>query len=520
MSYYGPLSYRNLGRVFPRNSLRKPWKTKSTSKLYQNTFQYTGNGGGVSGGSAISNYPLSFDIEIEWNVRGILEVSTDINWNTGSLPLRWYRVQGVCNFPTAAGDGLAISGEDEWVEGEPVPQKGGCSVMGIETDDTKCAGALGKQQFIQNILAQGLSDLCRQLNESKLNWEIHSIKRWSRVFGSNDEDDKCNRLEEIPFKDIPECIEFNIQNGYSTDIGVQSHLIELISEHIGIAEITISGSAIVYSPNDSGLAVFSYESEGGDLELSGEAITSSSFQTDFINEIGATSYVDRIEAAFGEAKESIPIIPSTLSINTKCGLCNDMPSKLYLFHNIDKDNILLNYMKRNGLELPNPFNMYYSSRLQSWIANHHLSGISDDNLGSKEDWRFSFEWSCLDQFIEEDLSPFWKFSMLIVRKNLVSNLDSDTRLLITFPPEGICTKNSEEFDFSFNYNTRTNFVRNGLNLVPNLTLLNDNIGVFSSKFWSKNPNILLRMSSDVRDFNIERQNIISIFPSVRESLLV
>jgi hypothetical protein len=471
--------------------------------------------GAIGGGTAFS---YQFDLEIQWNTRATIEIDKEFSWNTGILPLKWYRIQGCCVYPTAAGDGIAQAtqaGDDGIAQ---ATQAGGCDVIGIQTDDVKCVGALGKQQFIQTLVGTSVSDICNQLTDSKLNWEICSIKQWSRPADNRlvSSDDDCNTLIDVPYSDIPACINLSVKTSSLTKIGVTTYVIEFLFFYISTGGLTTGGNASTgfVGGVESNQSFFEYVSEGGNTLTGGESLVSSSWDNDFLTVMGVTTSIENLEAVFGFSGESSLLELSNQLIGTSCGSCNAMPLIIYLFHNLSNESVLINYMQRNGLELPNPLTMYYSSRSKSWVANFHMTGVSDDNLTSVEKWRFSFEWSCVSSFAGEDIgSNFWKFSMLVVRKNEFSGIDFDTRVLITFPSEQIClnTRNLD-FDLSFSLNTLTNFVSNDSDVVPNTTLLKDDIGLFKSKFWARSPNFLIRLSKSTTLTNVQRQDISQIFP--------
>lgn len=488
------------------------------SGTYTVTEGYVSDGGEVTTeGSAESSFSIFFNLEIEWQTRASIEIDKDFSWNTGLLPIRWYRVQGCCAFPTSAGDGIG--------EG----RLGGCDIIGIQTDDARCIGATGKQQFIQNLVGRSVVDICQQLTDSRLNWEICSIKQWSRPADGSlvSPDDQCNTLTEVPYCEIPECVNFCIHTQAITTIGVSTYVIELFNSSGGMTPyvssggVTTSGEASVEIigavDTYQSFYVYEYTSEVANVLTGGEAITSSSWDDNLLmTTMGLSTYVDHLEAVFSLETESPVIELPTQFVGTSCGACTSMPYVLYLFHNLTNESVLLNFMQRNGLELPNPLPLRYSGKLQSWVANFHMMGTSDDNFGNVESWRFSFEWSCISSFGGDELgSSSWKFSMLVVRKNEFSGVDFDTRALIVFPPEQICsTSQNLSFDFSFKFNTVTNYVSNDSDIVANTILLTDNIGLFKSKFWAKFPNFTVRLSKSDILTSVARQDIHSIFPKI------
>ena len=462
---------------------------------------YTASGTAYTGGSATTNYRPQWNQSIVWQTRASIRIDKNFAWNTGTIPLRWYRVQGCCRFPTAAGG----SG------GQP----GGCDIIGIQTDDPKCVGSQGKVQYIQNVVARGLSDLCTQISNSRLNWEICSIKVWSRPanVGGDPASDQCNTLTEVPWQDVPECIEFDINTDAIVKIACKATVVDAIFFYQGSGGAVTGGSATT-SGGTGSESFFVYHADGVAL-TGGSAETSSSWNAELLTSMVMTASVEDVEAVFGVGSSAPALILPPQITGTICGSCTSMPVNLYLFSNIATQNILTSYMARNGLSLPNPLTMHYSARTLSWAAHYHMNGTSNDN-SSAENWRFSFEWGCTSSIDGDNLgSNVWRFSALIVRKNQNSGINFDTRFLVVFPPDNMCDnpQNNLGFNFSFSTNTATDLVTNSFNIVPHLVLLTDNIGLFNSSYWSQSPNLNITLSQNkASPKTLPRQNIYPIFP--------
>ena len=474
-------------------------------------YDYESDGGEtLTSGSADLSVTLFFEQEFLWQTNALFSIEKTFYWDTSNPDFTWYRVQGCCRYPTAAGFGTGSG------------ILGGCDVTGFQSDDASCTGALGKQQYIQNIVANGLTDLCQKIQDSNLRWEICSIKKFSRPADERlVKPDVCNTLTEIPFCQIPACINFCIQ----TDAIISMKMnvtVQTVLTYEGSGGANTSGSAITSTTGTFGSAYYEYFSDGGSTETSGSSETSSSWNGDVNVTIGMTVSVISEEVFFSvqDGVQGIPEINST--ITTNCALCSTMPLILNVSHNLSKSGNLVNFLQRNGLSIPEILPMHYSSRLQSWIANYHLSGVGDDNNNSLERWRFSFDWSCTSLIAGTDLgSSYWKFSILIVRHNASIGTDFDTRLVIVFPPEQICNDNSQNFsfDFSFKVNTVTDFVSNDLNIALDEIILTDNIGLFKSKSWIKNPFLRINLTKNNSPIETQYQDIYSIFPKPVKSLV-
>lgn len=477
-------------------------------------FFYQADGEILVGGSVDSSFDVVFLFEFEYASKASFEFTKEFTWTTGTAPLRWYRVLGCCKYITAEGSGNVE--ENSSYPNPPVP--GGCQVIGIETDDSKCVGSSGKQQYVQNILARSLGDVCNQLKSTGMRWQICSLKRWSRAADAINYDD-CNTLTEVPFSEIPECLEFSLVSDDTVKIGVKTFIIDSIQRQDASGGLIIQGSAITSSTGTEGgplpgQSSYVYNPDGLELLIGGESETECSWKTEFIIPVGVQAIISNLEITYNIIDTNdLSVIGGT--VNTSCGTCTQMPQTIYMHHNLVNDNIFSQFLTRNGLIAPNPVVLNYSKKFKSWNGSFHLYGEGNDNLGSDESWRFTFEWTCMNEIAGEELGAYsWKFSMLAVRKNEINNSDFDTRILLVFPPDQICigTQNLG-FDFSFNLNAFTKFVTNDYNTSPSLVLLNDKINLFKSNYWTKNPEIIFRLSrSDVLS-NLLVQDISSILPA-------
>lgn len=675
------------------------------------------DGGIQFGGSATVSLTYSLEQEIEWDVNATVDITKNVSWNIGLQPIRWYRVQGCCRFPTPSGDGLSEE------ENEGRGEGGGCDVIPFQSDDSMCTGALGRVQYIQNIPARSLGELCERLKNERWLWEICSIKRFSRTFSNSlvSADDQCNQLEEVPFSEIPECLEFALHTTGVVIVGMSVEVVDniFITEGSGgiyfggsgglvypsaegVGGVTFGGSAVIaaqylsfvgdggiifggdsssinsdyhYTPEggivfggessiifdsyhyfgsgdlifggggeitlnlpympsgqsdiypyfasinfsgdaaypirvlpeggvifggsgtyplkvlgeggvifggessqvspswhyslasggvifggeapfetpdlafspDGGQLLFGGDGEyrdssngefwylpsgeilfggvcdnfitqyrfisGGPLVFGGGSEYSSTWQGEFDVEMGMEAYAESEEIIFGVVDAPAIEAPSTVVV-TNCGICTDMPLLLYVHHNLERSGFLNDFLLRNGQEIPQILPMHYSTRHSSWQANYHMRGLGEDNTGSEESWRVIFEWSCVGEIGSLDLGGnAWKFSMLVVRKNLETGVDLDTRILISFPPEEICKKNSNiDFNFSFSLDTGRLHVTTDLDIVVDVILLNDGIGLFKTKFWRNFPNFRIRLSENKNVGGVERKDIKPIFP--------
>lgn len=457
----------------------------------QGYFSFSSAGGPVlTSGSADYFSVITQSQSFFWNIDSYLNLDQMFHWNIGQPPQRWYRVQGACTFTNPDG-------------GLP-DYPGGCDVVGIQNDDQQCKGGLGRQQFVQNILATTVEEVCKELKRSKLNWRIFSIKKWSRPADYTlDTGDPCNKLETVSFNDLPECLEFTVETNALIKMGISAEVIESMFFYVGSGGMSVGGGTF-----DGG---FYYEGSG--TVRTGGSAESAFLADEYVINMGMTFSVELSET-FLPLDDTLPAfaIP-TGAIVTSCSTCTAMPLQFYFQHNLYNPSILYNFLKRNGFQLPSVINMRYDKKMGSWTSNLHYIGLSDDNFNN-ESWRFSFDFSCTDQLGGESTgNPIIKFGILIVRKNLYTNDDYDTRILFSFPSFEFCKAIRNFLDnITFSINTRSAFVNISPAMTLNTIILYDKIGVFNSQFWTDNPLFTVTMSGNQNFPVLERKNLSALSP--------
>ncbi|MEO0206148.1 MAG: hypothetical protein ABIL22_05695 [candidate division WOR-3 bacterium] len=155
----------------------------------------TFGGGGlitISGDVGSPKIILYIDQGIQFHTKAAIDMTLALEWDSGQLPLRWFRVEGCCRFPTPEGDGAAEGGG-------PKDQLGGCDVIPFE--QPSCKGGGGANQKVMsfiNIVARNPAEVCEKLREAKWEWTICKMQRFSRPVLNEDvsPSDECNKLED------------------------------------------------------------------------------------------------------------------------------------------------------------------------------------------------------------------------------------------------------------------------------------------------------------------------------------
>jgi hypothetical protein len=214
-----------------------------------------------------------------------------------------------------------------------------------------------------------------------------------------------------------------------------------------------------------------------------------------------------------------PLIPPvTAFVPNDCG-CLGLPYKLQVSHDLGRAVNLTNFLVRNGLTVPNPVTLFYSNTSKSYLSNTHLRGVAGD--GTPDLWMVLFEWACTDFFGGLHIgSPLWRFSFLVTRRNPASGEFFETRMIAGFPPDTICADANMpgeglNFGFKFNVNDLTFITKH--NLRVDLSLLYDNLELFTSPDWAKNPLFAVNISALENPQQTPRQDISPIFPPAPSS---
>ena len=216
--------------------------------------------------------------------------------------------------------------------------------------------------------------------------------------------------------------------------------------------------------------------------------------------VGVFSEIDLFEVSFSQ-DFATTLVATNVTIATACSSCSAIPDTLYFRHNLQNGLFLSDFLKRNSLTIPQSIQMVYSPKTESWQASMHFRGVGGDNSSQLERWQINIDWSCVSQYSENTLSSaMWKFGLYIRRVD-ESNLDKhETRLLILFPSDDICSRiNSYGVDFTFNFHFRDEYVTNEM-LVPVDTFTYfDELGLFKGTYWDANSFFGRVMDTDIVD---------------------
>lgn len=278
---------------------------------------------------------------------------------------------------------------------------------------------------------------------------------------------------------------FNYTSSGQIEIYGESFAPELTFKHTAVGGVTTFGTSKVRMPN------WSYIS-GGTLTISGSAVQRAGSIT-IPNLVASFSMsVSQTKTSFVNDVHVGDAVGLSGSV-TRCG-CFELPLMIDISQNISKNNIFSKFLIRNGLPISRILKLRYNEPNDSWQCNRHYKGFSG-NVNSYETWDLAFELQCTSSVGGIDLGTnVWKLSIQIVRKNLLTYEDFDTRIIVAILPDAICGSIINQLDFEVRYDTQSKFIT----VEPNATIYQstiiDNIGMFKNPAWIDEPELNLRIS--------------------------
>ena len=467
----------------------------------------------LTGGSASAF--IAWSQSFSWDIYQEISSSISFSWDVGEQPLYFYRILYCCSYTNPNGN-LGYNGI---TANSPQYEEGGCNATGIQNPDATCASVPQKQFMVQNLAARGIPDLCKQLGIQGYNWKICKVERWSRPFIPTvpDPNPNCNVLEEVPLDGISECIEFNIQTETLVDISVTVYINELFLSFVGSGDVYSGGSAnaaITAGGTTPTTSSFVYASLGGSSTFGGSATVTSTWNNSLLVKMQMKIFMTLEQAFFGDNQDVPAIVAPTGIVLTNCNLCTALPTNLYIHHNLNNQGILSGFLKRNGFTFSEYLPLLYSNRLVSWVSQQHFTGTSSTNVGD-EYWRFTFEFACVNEVASEPTDSFViKLAISVLRKNLLNDEDSESKVVVVFPSVDLCgaIRNFRD-DLVFSLNTQTALVTIKPSMTPQTVILYDGIGLFKSTYWLANPNLNIRLSTSSVFSKIARQDLTYILPN-------
>lgn len=404
-----------------------------------------------------------------------LSLVKEFFWNTGNLSSYWYQVTGCCK-----------NTKDN-------PSRDACPPY--KTDDPNC-GAVNSF-YVQTILAYSPEDVCQQLTNNNWNWEICSLKKWSRPAENeyiiNIYDD-CNILKEVEFKDISECISLSVSE--SPDFNIKFIMTStILYEGSGSIPLCKDGcSATLNVGFLNKILLNDDEQKKDDLIVLNETLTESN--NDIDNQQIEILDNETILPDFVESSTQLNFTIPTIIVN--CSKCNTLPARLYCKNNLIELNEFSNFIYNSNQKFSYNFNMIYSNSVDSWNSNFYY-----DSHTSNIKWQVYFSLSCLSR---TETEYYWNFLMYF--KKTEDDRIFDSKLGITVPSEYVCGYNSQ-FLFDFNFNVLNKNLYTNINYFKDdYFVFYDKIGLFSNNYWRNNPEIYIQITQNYDPNDVTRKMIV------------
>ena len=308
---------------------------------------------------------ISFKKEFRYTYTFGFSFYKEFLWNTGDLSAYWYQVVGCCK-DTFETDGSTV-----------------CPPF--KTDDSACENK--KSLYFQTLLANNVEDLCKQITNSNWNWELCSIKKWSKpaeniyVDPTND----CNFLQEVSFKDIPECISLSVSQKPSINIKFNMYVTPY---YYGSGKLSIckDGCSASYCCcccpccQTSCSQGCCQENSDPDHTCCQQGIQSFEFneEKELTNQNKDFIKIQAVDAIPEDDYQSLNNLSSTVpDVIVNCSQCTTVSSKLYCKNNLSNLNYFSDFIYNNNKEIfDSNFEITYSKHSDSWKRNY----LYDQNI--------------------------------------------------------------------------------------------------------------------------------------------
>lgn len=260
--------------------------------------------------------------------------------------------------------------------------------------------------------------------------------------------------------------------------------------------LNLSGRADTLSPR------YTYAPDGA-------IVLGSGFEVNRINygivnvRFGLESTVSNLSVEFLESFQSNNLTINQELVSPSCA-CSDLPMFLILNHGLYNANILKEFLKRNNLSLEDSVTIRYKSRSNSWQTVKHLNGFGTDGI-LIEKWNILFDLCCF----EDVGDSYWKLLMSI-KRIISNNEDFETKFLLDIPNNVSCVNNNLNMNIKYDSFSDDFYVNN--NLLAS-TLNYDEIGLFKSRFWTNNPNFVIKIGPQTTYRSDPTINLRPIFPT-------
>jgi hypothetical protein len=391
------------------------------------------------------------------------EFSKQFVWSLGIIPQYWYQVTGCCKSSFIEPE-LDSDGNDIGVTlGDVCPP--------INTNQN-CS--YNNSQYFQVILGDSPEDVCLNLLDNNWDWKICDFKRWSKPAENlyvNPLDD-CNILEDVNWKELPECYSFNIQQSF-----------------LEILNFSISASITIVRP--------SYDDKVSDVKIFDIKSLDDNIDYYLVESLFFRDSVDVKSISFFESYAN-QYVPSSNNVIVSCKNCNILPNILYVDNNLLNLNYFNSFLYKNDYDLSDEIPLFYSKNTNVWSNLINFRDRFNDDY-----WKVLLSFSCSGE-INSDFY-YWKFSLNFTKVDNVGK--SETRLLVSVPSEFIC-KYTQDIILYFEYNFNTKYLFINYETYYDNFYFIDEIGLFDSIYWKENPKLKINVTRDKIKKRLNKKTIV------------
>lgn len=409
---------------------------------------------------------LSFNKSFSYNYTFSTSFSKEFTWKTGNLSSYWYQVRGCCKstFQNLPGSGCPP----------------------IRTDDDKCDDV--PTTYFQTILSNSVSEICQELTSNNWNWQLCSVKKWSRPAENLyvDLNDECNVLQEVSFKDVPEC-----QSLISNDV------------YFNFKFKTTAYPIYSGSGSMSFFGATAYRCVGCTVTFIAPEEEVVFTKNDVDPTITPTPTATETPEATLTPDEYRPIDVSLINdlvvpipyVNSNCPGCSQIPARLYFQNNLINLSQFSNFIYLNNKEFNTNFELIHNRLSNSWTKKFYYES-------SSEKWFLSFDLACINVSLA---AYYWKFAMIFKRTHS-TKIESESKLVVQIPSEFVCAY-STKFEFKFNFDVVNKYLFTNINYFGDDFMFYDKIGLFNSKYWYDNPKAIVSIREEQIIDSIARKTI-------------
>lgn len=399
---------------------------------------------------------LSFSKAFAYNYTFDVAFSKEFTWRTGNLSSYWYQVRGCCKSTY-----------------QDLP---GSGCPPIRTDDPKCDNV--PTTYFQTILSNSVSEICQELTDNNWNWQLCSVKKWSRPAENSyvDPNDQCNVLQEVSFKDIPACASL-ISNDVYFNFKFNTVAYPVASG---------SGSILFFRPfenNDTYSCdgcIVSFMSEEDVFFTKSDVVDPTPTPTPTSTPTPTPTPIESPSVDISLVNDLVVPIPY---VNSNCPGCNQIPSRLYFQNNLINLSHFSNFIDLNNKEFNSNFELVHSKISDAWTKKFYYES-------SSEKWYLSFDLACINVSLA---AYYWRFTMTF--KRVYSGVEFDSKVMVQIPSEFMCAY-SDKFEFKFNFNVINKHLFTNINYFGDDFVFYDKIGLFNSKYWSSSPNLVIGIKEE------------------------